>query len=72
MVLLLQDEITYNRLLGNPMFKCRRALEQIVHLGLKRDILIKKEEKYLSPESCRTPILYYVLKIHKDNINPPQ
>lgn len=71
MNILLQDENTYHKLLGNSMFKCRKALEQIVHLGLKREILNKKEAKYLIPEFCRTPIIYSVPKIHKDGNNPP-
>lgn len=71
MNLLLQDEDTYSRLLGNPMFKCRKALEQTVHLGMKRNVLNKKEAKYLIPESCRTPILYSLPKMHKDKTNPP-
>lgn len=44
---LLQDEDTYSCLLGNPIFKCRKALEQTVHLGLKINILTKKEAKNL-------------------------
>lgn len=71
MNLLLEDANTYNRLLGNPMFKYRKALEQTVHLGLKRNILDKREAQYLVLKSCRKPILYSLPKIHKDSDNPP-
>lgn len=68
---LLEDRDTYALLPSNPIFKCRKALEQVIHLGLKKNILNKKEAKYLIPESCRTPVLYSMPKIHKDNMNPP-
>lgn len=62
----LYDKTTYEKLLGNPTMKYKKELEQIVHLGTKKDILNKKEGKYLIPESCRIPVIYTIPKIHKD------
>lgn len=41
---LLEDDSTYSRLLNNPMFKYRNALEQVVHFGLKKNILKKRSQ----------------------------
>lgn len=56
---------------NNPIFEWRKELEQVVHLRLKREVLDKKEARYLIPEACRTPIIYAQPKIHKDKIDPP-
>lgn len=71
MLQLLDDKETYSTLPNNPIFKWRKELEQIVHLGLKKSILDKKEAKYLIPEACRTPIIYALPKVHKDKKDPP-
>lgn len=36
-----------------------------------KNILTKKEAKYLVPETCRIPIIYTVPKIHKNQTQPP-
>lgn len=68
---LLKDEKTYTKLPSNPVFRRRKELELVVHLGMKRNIFNKKEAKYLIPEACRTPIIYSLPKIHIDKENPP-
>lgn len=67
----LLDESTYVKLLGNPTTQYKKELEKLVHLGIKKEVLNKKESKFLIPESCRIPVIYTVLKLHKDKINPP-
>lgn len=37
----------------------------------KKEVLHKREEKYLIPDACRVPILYTIPKIHKDPLRPP-
>lgn len=53
----LHDESTYVKLLGNPTTQYKKELEKLVHLGIKKDILHKKESKFLIPESCRIPVI---------------
>ncbi|XP_040178228.1 uncharacterized protein LOC120910536 [Rana temporaria] len=67
----LQDKDTYTKLLSNPTNQYKKELEKLIHLGIKKEILNKKESQYLIPETCRIPIIYTVPKIHKDKINPP-
>lgn len=67
----LQATSTYVKLLGNPTTQCRKEMEKIVHLVIKKNILNTKEAKYLIPESCRIPVIYTIWKIHKDKENPP-
>ena len=67
----LQDGTTYTKLLGNPIRKYKKELALLIDLGKKKDILNKKESKYLMPETCRTPVIYTVPKIHKSRENPP-
>lgn len=71
MIKLLDDHNTYCTLPNNPIFKWRKELELVVHLGLKKGILNKKEAKYLIPEACMTPIIYALPKMHEDKIDPP-
>lgn len=63
----LQDEDTYVKLLGNPTREFKKQLESVVNLGIKKEILNKKESKYLIPESCRIPIIYTIPKTHKNH-----
>lgn len=67
----LEDVDTYTKLLGNPLNQYKKELKKLVHLGVKKEILNKKESQYLIPEMCRTPIIYTVPKLHKNKINPP-
>ena len=67
----LEDTETYTKLLGNPTSKYKEQLKQLIHLGVKGDILNKKESVFLLPEVCRIPIIYIIPKIHKDKVNPP-
>lgn len=71
MTQMLDDTKTYTKLLKNPVFSCRKALEQIVHLGVKKLVLNKKEARFLIPDSCRTPVIYLLPKIHKNRTDPP-
>lgn len=71
MMNMLNDVNTYTKLLSNPMFRCRKALEQVVHLGTKKSILSKKEARFLVPDSCLTPIIYSQPKVHKNGTDPP-
>lgn len=70
MVKLLEDSDTYSTLPSNPIF-----IEKRVGTGCpfrtEKDIINKKEARYLITEACRTPIIYALPKIHKDNTNPP-
>lgn len=67
----LQDEDTYVKLFGNPTSKYRKELELLVNLEIKKDILSKKESRYLIPESCKIPVIYTIPKIHKNQEHPP-
>lgn len=44
-------------------------MDLVMRGGLK-NILTKKEEKYLVPDTCKVPIIYTIPKIHKNNTQP--
>lgn len=66
----LSDTNTYIKLRGNPTREYKGELYELIQKGSMKNILTKKEE-YLIPETCSVPIIYTVLKIHKDQLNPP-
>lgn len=67
----LNDVNAYIKLRGNPTREYKRELQDLIQRGAWKNILTKKEEKYLVPETCRVPIIYTVPKVHKDQNNPP-
>lgn len=66
----LSNTNTYIKLKGNPTKEYKRELQELVSKGNMKNILTKKEEKYLIPETCRVPIIYIVPKIHKNPLYP--
>lgn len=68
---LLGDADTYTPLLSNPVKQYRDELSILVTKGMNKNILCKKETNYVNPSSCCTPVISLLLKIHKDNENPP-
>lgn len=62
---------TYKKLKGNPKVEYHKKLKAYIHKGEKKGILNKKEARYLIPETAKTPVIYYVPKIHKSQTNPP-
>lgn len=71
MVRLLSDHDTYRVLSKDPMLLYKVELHAIIEDGKDQKILNKKEAMYLDPLFCRTPIIYFLPKIHKDTVNPP-
>lgn len=67
----LNDQNTYIKLRGNPTREYKSELQELILKGSKKNILTKKEEKYLLPDTCRVPIIYTIPKLHKDQKNPP-
>lgn len=68
---LLKTPDTYKKLKGNPKGEYEKKLKAFIQRGEKRGILTKKEARYLTPETAKTPVIYYVPKIHKSQSNPP-
>lgn len=68
---LLGDVNNYKVLKSNPIFESKKDLNILVQKGLKRKVLSKKEAMYLYPSACRTPIIYFLPKVHKDVLYPP-
>lgn len=62
---------TYKKMRGNPTREYKSELQEPIQKGSKKNILTKKEAKYLIPDTCRVPIIYTVPKLHKDQKNPP-
>lgn len=62
---------TYKKLRGNPKAEYKKKLKAYIQKGEKKGILNKKEAKFLLPEAAKTPVIYYVPKIHKYQFNPP-
>lgn len=67
----LSDTNTYIKLNGNPTREYKRELSDVIRKGVSKNILNKKESKYLLPDTCRVPIIYTVPKIHKNLEQPP-
>ncbi|PIO11720.1 hypothetical protein AB205_0093780 [Aquarana catesbeiana] len=61
---------TYKKLRGNPKAEYKKKLKAYIQKGEKKGILNKKESKFLLPEAAKTPVIYYVPKIHKNQFNP--
>lgn len=68
---LLEDTNTYKLLKSDPIFEFKEDLGLLVQKGLKRKVLTKKEADYLDPSVCRTPIIYFLPKVHKNTLQPP-
>lgn len=67
---ILGDTDTYTLLPSDPRVQYLTELNTIVQRGLYESILDKKEKQYLIPSAPRTPIVYYLPKLHK-NLNCP-
>ena len=67
----LSDNTTYLKLPGNPIIRYKDDLAKLVERGTKKDLLNKKEAKYLQPVGCKIPVLYTLPKIHKSRDEPP-
>lgn len=68
---LLSDSNTYSILTKDPMLEFKGDLHLLVERGKHVGVLSVKEALYLDPLFCRTPIIYYLPKIHKNSVNPP-
>ena len=53
------------------MLEFKSELHYLVARGKHIGVLGPKEALYLDPLFCRTPIIYFLPKIHKDSTNPP-
>lgn len=49
----LNDINTYIKLRGKPTRQYKSELQELIQRGSKKNILTKKEERYLIPETCR-------------------
>lgn len=68
---LLSDSDSYKILNKDPMLQLKDKLLSIIADGKAQRILTKKEAAYLDLLFGRTPIIYFLSKIHKDSVNPP-
>lgn len=68
---LLGVENTYKKLKHNPKPQYIKSLKRLVKKGGEAGILNKKEARYLIPDSTKTPVIYYLPKIHKRLNKPP-
>ena len=68
---LLSDRSTYSVLRGDPMVMYKNELHSLVEVGKGKGVLNSKEASYLDPFYCRTPIIYFLPKLHKDAERPP-
>ncbi|XP_040212329.1 uncharacterized protein LOC120943214 [Rana temporaria] len=67
----LSDRSTYSVLRGDPMVMYKNELHSLVEVGKGKGVLTSKEASYLDPFYCRTPIIYFLPKLHKDAERPP-
>lgn len=67
---LLKVENTYKKLKRKPKLLYEKKLKAFVKKGKDEGILNKKEAAYLLSESMKTPVIYYVPKIHKRKEKP--
>lgn len=65
------DPNTYSRIHTDPTTTFKRSLTELVNEGYSLGILDKKERSCLVPLAPRIPPIYYLLKVHKDPVNPP-
>lgn len=54
-----------------PMFQFKEELHSLIERGKHIGVLNSKEASYLDPSFCRSPIIYFLTKIHKNSTNPP-
>ncbi|XP_077341766.1 suppressor of cytokine signaling 5 isoform X1 [Lithobates pipiens] len=65
------DRETYSLLSRDPVTKYKKELTGIVDEGFHRGILTDKEKSFLVPMAPRTPVIYYLPKLHKSTTCPP-
>uniref|UniRef100_A0A8C5QVW2 Reverse transcriptase domain-containing protein n=1 Tax=Leptobrachium leishanense TaxID=445787 RepID=A0A8C5QVW2_9ANUR len=68
---ILNDANTYKKLNKNPGKDIQEKFVRYLDEGHALGILNDQEFKYLKVEHPRTPVFYFLPKIHKDPINPP-
>lgn len=67
---LLADRSTYQVLTNDPVFEYKTELQVLIQQGKNSGVLNKKECLYLDPSACRRPIIYFLLRVHKNAQNP--
>lgn len=67
---IVDDTETYTVLNRDPLVQYKKELELIVDVGFLKGILNDKERHFLVPSAPRTPVIYYLPKIHKDLVCP--
>lgn len=68
---LLADRNTYQLLSKNPICEFKTDLQRLIDRGVKKNILNIKDAQDLSLSAYRTPVIYFLQKIHKSVTNPP-
>lgn len=68
---ILNDRDTYTLLKSDPKIPYQRELVKIIDREFSQGIINKKEKLYLIPKAPRTPVIYYLQKIHKHPACPP-
>uniref|UniRef100_A0A8C5LNH5 Reverse transcriptase domain-containing protein n=1 Tax=Leptobrachium leishanense TaxID=445787 RepID=A0A8C5LNH5_9ANUR len=68
---ILSDENTYKKLNKNPGKDIQDKFAQYLEEGHTLGILNDQEFKYLKIEHPKTPVFYFLPKIHKDLLKPP-
>lgn len=68
---LLQDQETYQELPGDPLRRFSAELVSLLDSGAHKGYLNSKERDYLCPKAPRTPVIYYLPKVHKNAEAPP-
>lgn len=68
---MLADYNTYVLLSKDPMLQFKEELHYLIARGKHIGVLSVKEASYLDPFFCRTPIIYFLPKIHKNSTHPP-
>lgn len=61
----------YCKLMTNPTKELQTLILQITNEGLEQGFLSKNEHQFLNTESPRTPVIYTLPKVHKNQTNPP-
>ena len=67
---LLSDRNTYSLLRGDPMVGFKNELHSLIEVGKSNGTLNSKEAAYIDPFHCRTPIIYFLPKLHKNAERP--
>lgn len=67
---ILGDQDTYTPLRSDPKVQYKKELEALIQSGFEQGIL-NNEKLYLGPKAPRTPVIYYLPKIHKHPTCPP-